>query len=436
MFRKSLFVVLTLCSAFAGAQTPAKDVLKAINQYRSQEIAVARKARKPADMPAIQAEMKARAEAAIKGIELGKVEAKDALDWAQLFQLAGRHKEVCDLTRKYLATQPTADDKFAAQMLIVMSCNELGEGSTLAETLMSIRPTRFSVELADGTVREYIDTVKKVKGTAEAIKVLDAVQKSMPTEDPKVVAQRMLQSVKKREAASPTGASPMSDEERLREFEASVVMQYEFATFSFLEKKAQLLAHDGQKQEAYKVLSDFISGLDPKSDMKRSAEGTLQQLKLEDAPAPALAIDRGYGTFKGLDSLKGKVVILDFFAHWCGPCIASFPELKKLLADNQSKGLEIIGVTSYYGYYKGDNFEKRDMARDAEYGKMAEFIADHNLTWPVVFGERSNFEAYGVVGIPHVVVIDRQGVVRRIKVGNNPAGFADFKALIEKLLAE
>jgi thiol-disulfide isomerase/thioredoxin len=152
--------------------------------------------------------------------------------------------------------------------------------------------------------------------------------------------------------------------------------------------------------------------------------------------APALTVERAHGEFPGLEALKGKVVILDFFAHWCGPCIRSFPDMKKLYSDLKPQGLEIVGITTYYGYYKRENTEKRDMARDTEFAKMGEFIAEHQLPWAVAYGERANFEAYGITGIPHVTVLDRKGNVVKIKIGYSPESFVKFREEIEKLIAE
>src|SRR6185503_6586623 len=86
--------------------------------------------------------------------------------------------------------------------------------------------------------------------------------------------------------------------------------------------------------------------------------------KLVGLPAKSFKPLRALGECKTIDELKGKVVILDFFAHWCGPCIASLPSMRSLYEDLKPKGLEIIGVTRFYGYYKTQNRAKRDMPAD------------------------------------------------------------------------
>lgn len=158
--------------------------------------------------------------------------------------------------------------------------------------------------------------------------------------------------------------------------------------------------------------------------------------KFVGSAAPDFTPTATIGDFKNLAHLKGKVVMLDLFAHWCGPCIASFPSVRTLQDEFGSKGFQVVGLTRYYGYYKTENRTKRDMPPATELERVKQFAEEKKMNWPIVFTDKSVFEAYGCTGIPHVVLIDRAGKIRKVKVGYNPKDVAAFQAEVEKLLAE
>jgi thiol-disulfide isomerase/thioredoxin len=423
-----------LISATAFAQTPAKDAIKAINEYRVQFLAEARQSGKPINIAVLNEGVKAKAEAAVKDIDATKVDAKDAYDWAQVFSLAQRHKEVCDLCHRFLTTSPTPEAKYAAQTLMMNSCNALGEGEMLAMTLRDVKPVNSvsGRSLALTTANSYADTIAKARGVDEALKVLDEILAKMPADDHKENAKAMLEAAKAREARTDPPVATKPDADRLAEFELSSINMRTSAIFAIANKRHDLLLEAGRKVEAKKALQDFVASADPRTASHRSAKASLLRAEMIGAKAPSLNSERSYGEFKGLDALKGKVVIIDFFAHWCGPCKASYPDMRKLYDELNPKGLEMVGVTTYYGYYGAE----RGISKDAEYAKMADFIKEFNIAWPVVYGERSNFEAYGVTGIPHVTVLDRKGNVHSIEIGYSPAIFKKFRAEIEKLIDE
>jgi thiol-disulfide isomerase/thioredoxin len=141
------------------------------------------------------------------------------------------------------------------------------------------------------------------------------------------------------------------------------------------------------------------------------------------------------------ETLKGKVVLLDFFAVWCGPCIATFPHLRQWHDDYSDKGLAIIGITNYYNYgwneETGRPERTGDIEPEAERAAMEKFVAHHELRHPVAyFTDRQLQEFYVVNGIPHAVLIDRRGNVRLFRIGSGDANAADLEKAIKECLEE
>jgi thiol-disulfide isomerase/thioredoxin len=143
---------------------------------------------------------------------------------------------------------------------------------------------------------------------------------------------------------------------------------------------------------------------------------------------------------KSLADLKGKVVLIDFWATWCGPCVASFPKVRELQDRYKDFPVAIVGVTSIQGFSierSGPKPQRIDTKGDQqkEFDLMTAFMKDTNMTWPVVFSEDSCFNpSFGVRGIPHLAIIDPNGVVRFN--GLRPGNPAEEAAKIDAILKE
>jgi thiol-disulfide isomerase/thioredoxin len=178
--------------------------------------------------------------------------------------------------------------------------------------------------------------------------------------------------------------------------------------------------------------------------MSKSIESARALLKMIGQPAPAIdPMEWVNGEPETLESLKGKVVLLDFWAVWCGPCIATFPHLKHLDAEYGPKGLTIIGVTRQYNFNWDEASSNATRSKDPvsledEMAMLERFTAKHELTHrTMVTPENSKMQSeYLVTGIPHVALLDKQGIVRLVKVGSGNQNAQEIEAMVQKLLSE
>ena len=140
---------------------------------------------------------------------------------------------------------------------------------------------------------------------------------------------------------------------------------------------------------------------------------------LRGQPAPEFALNDLQGKQVRLADYKGKIVVLNVFAHWCGPCRKEAPELEKdLWQAYKARDVVVLGVATW--------------ARDNPTKRAEEFAREFKLTFPVlVDAENKVAEMYKVSGVPTTFIIDREGVVREFVVG---ADVTSIKRAVESLL--
>jgi thiol-disulfide isomerase/thioredoxin len=166
-------------------------------------------------------------------------------------------------------------------------------------------------------------------------------------------------------------------------------------------------------------LPDSLFVFTPPEDSKERADWTLPGIERPafiGKPAPALQAKAMDGTAINVASLKGKVVLLDFWATWCAPCTRELPLFEKLSREFRAKDLVVIGI---------DVGEER--------GVLENFLKTAGVTYPIAPVALSNeaLAAYSISSYPTVVLIDRTGNVASYEIGAR--GEAALRADLAKL---
>jgi thiol-disulfide isomerase/thioredoxin len=120
---------------------------------------------------------------------------------------------------------------------------------------------------------------------------------------------------------------------------------------------------------------------------------------------------------------KGKVILVDFWATWCGPCVGQIPQVKKMYAEYHARGLEVVGVSN-----------------DFSASALKDFISRGDMPWPELYdpaaADKKNLHPLttnlGIEGIPHLFLIDKQGICRTVSADDSMV----MEDLIPRLLAE
>ena len=181
--------------------------------------------------------------------------------------------------------------------------------------------------------------------------------------------------------------------------------------------------------ELYRKVMTFVEGsgfsekkLMQKVDSYASADA---------APEMAFAEWIGHEPI-ALEHFRGRVVLLDFWATWCGPCISTFPRLRSWYKKYGGDDFIIVGVTQYYGEQGG-----KKMSKLQELDFLNEFKAKYKLPYPfAITGPAEARMKYGINAYPTTVLLDRKGIVRYIGIGAGAEESENLEDTIKKVISE
>ncbi len=198
---------------------------------------------------------------------------------------------------------------------------------------------------------------------------------------------------------------------------------------------ASIAKQEGNYEKAKNALKKGIAETkDPGT--KKYLENTMGQIDYYGKPAFSISA----GTWLNssplkINDLKGKVVIISFWAPWCPGCRELTPTLVELYNNHKDKGLMIIGYTRFYGRYEDDRKDFGKVTKEEELDHIKKYLERKKVSYPIAITEDKNdYTTYKIAALPTLVLIDKNGNIDFSKIGGGDVKF--LKEKIAKLLVQ
>jgi thiol-disulfide isomerase/thioredoxin len=205
--------------------------------------------------------------------------------------------------------------------------------------------------------------------------------------------------------------------------------KYGHQIVSAYDNLAEAIAGQGENDRALAILNSARTDW---PEMADDVNRTLERYLTVGKDAPAVVGDTWLNNPSGELPLKGRVTLLQFTAHWCGPCKESYPGMKRLAERFTNEPFQLAFFTQLYGYFGSE--QKLTAAQEID--RDREYYAGYGFKIPIAIGPRGVEEAYKVGGIPQIVAIDKTGKIRLIMIGYDEANEEKLAAFIKSLIAE
>ncbi len=185
--------------------------------------------------------------------------------------------------------------------------------------------------------------------------------------------------------------------------------------------------YHGKQDKSRALAAELIASSAPEK-YKLWTKGFLNRLDSYSKPV-SLQFTAVDGREVDLAKIKGKVVLVDFWATWCGPCVKELPRVKAAYDKFRGQGFEVIGISC-----------------DTDKRKLEEYVKQHGVSWPQYFDGKQQDDnkftgEFGIDGIPHMFLVDKKGLLRfdNVRASDKYHSTGDttsFEEKITKLLAE
>lgn len=300
-------VVASRTTASAPATGSPEALLSEINAWYSDQLKKARDEKKTPDFNALMSERTARAKKAVAGIDPAGLDPAKGLAWGQLFQSAGMQKEMLISAQRYVAQEPNPAKKYSGQLMVLTGLQAAEDAKGIVHLLGEMKPATAAAaaSLASQTAGNYARTIADKLGTAVALGVIANQEAAVNFEE-----------LRKEEAKQAEARKAQPNQNAQISAAVRAFSQADATIYSIAQGRSSLLEKDGKKAEALAVLKTAMGKLGQDSTYAKSLGGKLKLAALPGNPAPDVIKERCYGAYSGLESLRGKVVVLDFTAHW------------------------------------------------------------------------------------------------------------------------